>query len=232
MPDVFQNNMQPIELLALLQHYGIPTRLLDVTENAFVALYFACISPSNNGEVFAFKTNELDVTNYPIINAIADTYRFAGRAIYELSMFYRSTKSQPYFLEQQQMHNIIHETDEKGGRWIKRCCDSILYVYAPFRTIRQRMQRGRYILFPNRIVRYYLNPNEYAFDPIIDSIPKDHDDIIGRIIIPEKDKKKIISDLALFGISKETMFSDSIDKVCENIVESRKYRVNEDKGWN
>ena len=34
LPDVFSKNLMPIELLALLQHHGVPTRLLDITENA------------------------------------------------------------------------------------------------------------------------------------------------------------------------------------------------------
>lgn len=42
LPRVFDRCMQPIDLLACLQHYGIPTRLLDVTSNALSALYFAC----------------------------------------------------------------------------------------------------------------------------------------------------------------------------------------------
>ena len=64
-PDSFANCKTHLDYLVEMQHYGLPTRLLDVTKNPLIALYFACCDmPESNGEVIVFDV-EPEQIKYP-----------------------------------------------------------------------------------------------------------------------------------------------------------------------
>ena len=61
-PEEFSSCKTVFEKLVKMQHYGLPTRLLDITENPLVALYFACVDNQNYyGELLAFDLRHEDI---------------------------------------------------------------------------------------------------------------------------------------------------------------------------
>jgi FRG domain protein len=81
-PSEFAEYKSAIEHLVKMQHYKLKTRLLDITSNALVALYFACTIESGDvndklGEVIVFKLPKRIIKHYDsdTISAVANIAR-------------------------------------------------------------------------------------------------------------------------------------------------------------
>jgi hypothetical protein len=59
----------------IAQHYGLPTRLLDWTESATTALYFACLKPDSDGVVFVLNPVDLNRRSDRLKPSILDPQR-------------------------------------------------------------------------------------------------------------------------------------------------------------
>lgn len=66
---------EDMKWVQLAQHYGLPTRLLDWSENAVVALYFSCAEESHDGMVVVLNPIDLNRMNKRAGARILDAHR-------------------------------------------------------------------------------------------------------------------------------------------------------------
>ena len=224
-PNIFSEDEYAVNLLVKLQHFGIPTRLLDVTYNAFVALYFACVKDDDkDGEVIVFKvasndSGRMQYFNDDYVNVIANMYKALETGYpCDLEVYCNYIGYDYYGLHVRFKELHVEEELSKVYNYIREP----LFVSPVELSERQKRQQGAFIIFPNNISEH---DGRYSIMAEMEALDKSNDLICARICIPKEKKKIYLSYLQSFGITEEFLFPDSTDIICRSITQVINQRI-------
>ena len=236
----FEKDRTMVERLARMQHYRLPTRFADITDNVLLAAFFA-----TGGERLTAKDREDDDGYIRVIKVAKGKMKsFTSDIIVAIahlplvkpkdinpsvpngleSLRYEVTNERPGF-------SMNVRVGESSDRMIKLEADlrrEIQQVWA-FKPIlnnpRIRAQGGLFLAFgcgdEKKKLEVSFSPNDY-YD---ETKPSHGIKQIGYVQIRNDAKPKILSDLRMFGMPAEKVYPDIAD-ACHEIGERYKQGEN------
>lgn len=147
----FQGDVYTLDRLVRMQHYSLPTRLLDITSNPLIALYFACKSNvRQDGEVivFSMEQNQIKYFDSDTASCLANLTRLSKASKDELDFssldVRKFNKLKP---AKQLLHFIKEEKPFFEARVEPRHLLSIVCVKGKHTNSRIAFQSGAFLLF-------------------------------------------------------------------------------------
>lgn len=232
-------NMSNLDVLTKMQHFGVPTRLLDITTNPLVALFFSCYSSSDDysrdGFFYAFKADKTNILSFDSDKALLlSTFpKVNFKVLRDIEEYIECNSHIPITPEiiedndealigvkinndiRYSLRKYIYECERERSAFHKnhrvnpQHLIQIYYVKPQFFNIRMKLQNSLFMLFGVSHSPSLQDVNHY----------KNKIDQKNLIVfrVPHDLKKKILSELKFIaGISYSSLFGDLTSALKEN----------------
>ena len=214
-PHDFENANTTLEKLTKMQHYNAPTRLLDLTKNPYIALYFACEKIKNSdkknyGEIVFFTTQDGQTEKYFDSDAVSIVSNLAmmpnkfdiGDEMLSVKDFNNQEDADIQYLLHQIKYEKPHFLDIINPSDLHKC----FIVHVKLENKRIINQQGLFLLVgmgKQKTEPADVNENIYKIDS---------KKLI--FVIPENRKSEILRQLNTMNINKKFIYPE-IDDVAD-----------------
>jgi hypothetical protein len=220
-PSEFVSDETMFDKLVRMQHFGLPTRLLDVSLNALVALYFATDpgphgSNPSNGMVTAFAIPQ-ECEKYFDSDSVSCIANLANMTFEEKGEIYRLEESLIKLPDDEQIAKFNEDgVIERLHQFIKSEKSYFLPIINPTDFLKPyyvhpKMSNRRILAQSGAFILYGIYPFKKLFFP--------YEIEETSFLVPQNAKEPIRRALSNLGINESTLFPE-IDKAAARIKNS------------